>query len=200
MLRRFFPTSEESAAPDPLAATERLLAERDPRKQAELALKQLAEQLPGKVRGYLVVRNKTSTAHSYQVAAVYGFDEAMHTLTLSHGPWRNPGPRLVENLVKELFATNSKELRDQLIDLGLREAKASLVAPLYPDRSTEGAILLHHYDDIPFTREDLKLVSQWARILGHARYLTTELQRSRRSGSPPTRWPWGKRSSSPTAN
>jgi HD-GYP domain-containing protein (c-di-GMP phosphodiesterase class II) len=87
----------------------------------------------------------------------------------------------VQNLVAELFTPNRQELRQQLGDAGLRDAKSALVAPVASDEVAYGALLLTKFDDAPLAEDDLRLARRWANILGEVQGTQTELLRARQS-------------------
>lgn len=179
MLRRWLGGSEPAAAPaDPLPVVEKLLAARSAHELAQLGLKQAVLAVGGDTRGYVVLGNDQ---HGYHFAAVHGYDPLLLNLKASHGPWREPGPRLIANLIQELFTPNAKALRDQFGELGLREARSSLVAPLADQDTTHGALVLHRHDTVPLADEALKRAVQWGRLIGHALGLLLEAQLARRS-------------------
>lgn len=178
MLRRFFNSAEAVALPDSLTAVEALLTQRTPTEQGDLVLKHLQAHLEGEVRGYIVLG---TSPNSYRFLTTRGYSTSLLDLTPQHGPWREPGPRIVANLIQELFTPNDKEMRTLLGDLGLRDAKATLVAPLMAGVQPQGTLVLHRHSLEPFTEDDLKLVKRWGRILGETLNAREEITRTRKS-------------------
>jgi HD-GYP domain-containing protein (c-di-GMP phosphodiesterase class II) len=178
MLRRFFNSTETVAAPDPVATVETLLTQRSPSEQGELVLRHLQVTLEGDIRGYIV---SGTTLSGYRFLTTRGYSSSMLDLIPQHGPWRDPGPRIVQNLIQELFTPNEKEMRTLLSELGMREAKATLVVPLASGTGAQGALVLHRHSPEGFTEDDLKVTKRWGRILGEALSAHEELSRTRKS-------------------
>ncbi|HEX7021228.1 MAG TPA: HD domain-containing phosphohydrolase [Trueperaceae bacterium] len=177
MLRRFF-AGNETAGPDPVSAAERLASVKGQRERCEVALKYLRATLAGDVRGYVVLGNDDQ---GYRFAAAEGYPAGLLGLTPEHGPWREPGPRITHNLIKELFTPNSKELRHQFGELGLREANAALTVPVAGNCGALGALILCRHSSEPFHEDDLRRAAQWGHLLGEVLGLSQDLNRSRRS-------------------
>src|SRR5690606_24826923 len=127
VFRRLFNTGETTTAPEALGALERLLRLHVPTERAEEALKTLAATFPGDVRGYVVVG---SDEEGYRFDAQVGYGPGLVELKAANGPWRSPGPRLVPNIVAEMFTPNDATTRAQYAEVGLREASATMVAPV----------------------------------------------------------------------
>lgn len=165
MLRRFFSGNEAPTATttDNLNTVEKLFTLQDDRERCDQVLGQLIDSLPGDVRGYVVLGNVPG---SYHFAAVHGYSPELLDLQVEHGPWREPNPRIISNIIQELFTPNDKETRSHLGDLGLREANAALVAPLTFEGQHCGALILHRHSKEPFVDEDVKRAVQWGRVLG----------------------------------
>ena len=179
MLRRFF-SSSETLQPDPVTAAARLLELPGTRERCAHVLAHLASSLgagPGNVRGYVVLGTNIDT---YRFEAVQGYAPDLLTLTPAHGPWRDPGPRLVGNLVAELFTPNTKEMRTLLGGFGLRDAKATLIVPVTGDER-HGALILHRHGPEGFSETDLKEAAEWGRLLGGVESLHGDLTRTRQS-------------------
>jgi hypothetical protein len=176
MLRRFFANGQDSSLPGVTVITELLAAGSDG-ERGKLVLKYLGAELPGDVRGYLVLGRELGAFH---FVAVCGYGRELLELTPEHGPWRDPGPRLVGNLSQELFIPNGKELRSQLTDVGLHEARSTLVVPV-GGQEGGGALVLHQHGGELFGEEALKLSAQWGSVLGEVIGLQGALQRTRRS-------------------
>lgn len=122
----------------------------------EGALAQAAELVGGNLKGYAVVRPGED-----RVAAVFGYDHDLVGVQLA-GPWSAGRARVVSDGANELFATNPPEVRAKFDVLGMREAKASLVAPLRDRNRFLGAIVLDRYTPDVFTSVQLDAVSRWA--------------------------------------
>lgn len=122
----------------------------------ESALVTAAELVGGNLKGYAVIRPGED-----QIQAVLGYDHDLVGLQLG-GPWSAGRARVVTDGAAELFATNPPEVRARLDVLGMREAKASLVAPLRDRNRFLGAIVLDRYTPDGFTSAHLDLVSRWA--------------------------------------
>ncbi|AFZ68646.1 HD-GYP domain-containing protein [Deinococcus peraridilitoris DSM 19664] len=122
----------------------------------ESALAQAAELVGGNVKAYAVVRPGED-----RVAAVYQYDYELVGLSLA-GPWSAGRSRVVADGAAELFATNPPEVRAKLDVLGMREAKASLIAPLRDRNRFLGAVVLDRYSADTFTSVQLDAVSRWA--------------------------------------
>lgn len=178
MVRRWFGGSNAATPFNPLAGVEKLLAARSSQEVCELGLKQAVLAVGAETRGYVVLG---SDLHGYHFAAVQGYDSLLLNLKASHGPWREPGPRLISNLIQELFTPNTKELRDQLGELGLRHAASSLVVPLAEHDKVHGALVLHRHGSTPLSDDELKHASQWGRLIGHTLGPLAEAQLARRS-------------------
>ena len=178
MLRRLFAGGEAPVqTTDQLPLVEKLVKLPTFSERSQFILGHLASGLSGDVRGY-VVRLGGEAA---QFEAVHGYAPAMLELELVNGPWRDPRPRLINNLVAELFTPNSQATRAILGDLGLRDAKSSLIAPLDSRESVYGALLLHHHDERTFSEDDLTRVRRWGSVLGGVQAAHAESQLARRS-------------------
>jgi HD-GYP domain-containing protein (c-di-GMP phosphodiesterase class II) len=179
MFKRLFSGGAQVVEPpDPLPLVDKLLKTPGAADRSQLVLRHLVSSLNGTVRG-VVVRHTGGEAA--RVEAVEHLPSGLLGLTLEHGPWRDGRPRLVQNLVAELFTPNRQELRQQLGDAGLRDAKSALVAPVASDEVAYGALLLTKFDDAPFAEDDLRLARRWANILGEVQGTQTELLRARQS-------------------
>ncbi len=180
MLRRFFGGAEPpvAEAPDYLQLLEKLLNLKTFNERSHFVLRHLATTLPGDVRGFVV---RKQSGESVLFEAVEGYPAALLELQLEHGPWRNLRPRLIINLVAELFTPNRQDQRQQLGELGLREAKASLIAPVESDEVSYGALLLLRHSDEVFSEDELRLAKRWGNILGNVQGTRLELSRARRS-------------------
>lgn len=164
MLKRLFGSDSRSPS-DSLPAVTALLRSATPEEAGGIVLKRLAEELGGDVRGYLVHGDDEA---GYAFAAVHGYSLQMTELTVQQGPWRDPGPRAIPNLVQELFSPNDKETRAALGGLGLRKATASLVVPVSSEEATFGALIVHRHEGERFRDDDLRRVAQWGEVLGEA--------------------------------
>ena len=179
MLRRFFSGSEAVAdAPDHLLLVDKLFDQPGFRERSLFALRQAISALPGDVRGYVVRRKEGDRV---TVEALEGYGSQLLSLELENGPWRDLRPRLIPNLVAELFTPNSQELRATLGDLGLRDAKSSLIVPVEGAEHAYGAMLLDRHSAEPFTDDDVKLARRWGSVLGDAQALHLDLWRTRQS-------------------
>ncbi len=178
VVRRWFGGGNPATPVSPLAGVEKLLAARSSPEVCDLGLKQAVLAVGGETRGYVVLG---SDQHGYHFAAVHGYDPLLLNLKASHGPWREPGPRLIVNLIQELFTPNTKELRDQFGELGLRQAASSLVVPLVEHGTVHGALVLHRHGSAPLSDDELKRAGDWGRLIGHTLGPLTEAQLAYRS-------------------
>lgn len=179
MLRRFFSGGDsDPAAPDALVLLEKLHKFSSFNERSLYVLRQLTSAFPGDVRGY-VVRHEEGTSVSFE--AVEGYPGELLDLKLENGPWRDMRPRRIANLIAELFTPNSQTTRAALGDVGLRNAKASMIIPLNGREGSYGALLLHRHEDPDFTDEELKLARRWGAILGEVQSTEAELKRTRLS-------------------
>ncbi len=178
MFRRLFSSSDTDTGPDVLAAVERLLHVSRPDERSSEALRILVKTLPGDVRGYVV---RGTDRGRYAFEAVQGYSQSMLGLTPEHGPWREPGPRVVPNLVAELFQPNASELRAAFGELGLRNAVSTVVVPVAGRFHRHGSMVLHRHAGSAFDEEELKDVSHWGAILGEAHSQALELRRTKLS-------------------
>ena len=178
MFRRLFNTSESSTAPDTLAALERLLRLQHPTERGEEALNSLAATFAGDVRGYIVVGDD---AGGYRFDAEYGYGAGLLDAKAANGPWRSPGPRLVPNVVAEMFTPNDATIRAQYAELGLREATSTMVTPIEGRFARYGVLVIHRHGLPNFNEDDLKLLIRWAAVLGEAQSQALELRRAKLS-------------------
>ena len=178
MLRRFRAPAETPAPPDSLATTERLLRAKTDAERCGVVLKHLAKELPGEVRGYVVLGSEMG---EYRFEAVQGYGMDMLVLTPQHGPWRDPRARIIRDLPGKLFSPNDKETRSELTALGLRDTCSSLSVPLQSDRVVHGTLMLHRHSPEPFSDDELKRVEGWGNVLGSALGLSGGLARTRQS-------------------
>jgi HD-GYP domain-containing protein (c-di-GMP phosphodiesterase class II) len=178
VFRRLFSSSEGGAGPDLLGAIERLLSLPRADERSAESLRGLVRTLPGDVRGYVVRGNERG---AYAFEAVHGYSPSMLTLTPDHGPWREPGPRLIGNLVSELFTPNTAEMRSAFGELGLRNATSSLVVPVAGRFVRHGSLVLHRHAGAAFDDDELRLTARWGSILGEAQSQAFELRRTKLS-------------------
>src|SRR5690554_1047921 len=160
-------------APDILAAMERLVRYQRPEERSAEVLRNLRSQLPHDVRGYVVSGDEES---GFRFDAQVGYNDALLSLAPANGPWRSPGPRLVPNLVAELFTSNDPNVRTDLGNLGMREATSALVVPVVGRFEEYGALILQRHGGPPFNEDDLKLAGRWANVLGETQSLAYELR------------------------
>ena len=179
MLRRFFsgPETTSSSAPDNLVAVEKLLSLESARERGEYVLKHLADSLDGDIQG-MVVR---VTGDTTNFEAVHGYPASLSELHPEHGPWRDSRPRIITNLIAELFTPNPKEMREQLGDTGLREVRSCISVPLRNTEQSYGAMLITRHSSEAFTEQELKYVTRWGNILGSILSTQAELLRTRQS-------------------
>lgn len=176
MFRRRSTTQE--GAPDLLASMERLVRyQRSSERSAEV-LRSLVNQLGGDVRGYVVAGSQEA---GFTFDAQVGYNDALLSLKPANGPWRSPGPRLVPNLVAELFTANDPGARTDLGNLGMREATSALVAPVGGRYEEYGALVLQRHGSPNLDDNDLKLATRWANVLGETQSLAYELRLARLS-------------------
>jgi len=178
VFRRLFNTAESSAAPDTLTAIERLLRLQHPTERGEEALSTLAATFAGDVRGYIVVGDD---ADGYRFDAEYGYGPGLLDAKAANGPWRSPGPRIVPNVVAEMFTPNDTTIRGQYAELGLREATTTMVAPIEGRFARYGVLVVHRHGTPNFSEEDLKVLVRWAAVLGEAQSQALELRRAKLS-------------------
>jgi len=178
VFRRLFSSSETDAGPDVLAAVERLLRHTRADDRSAETLRVLVKTFPGDVRGYVV---RGTDLGKYAFEAVQGYSQSMLALTPEHGPWREPGPRVVGNLVAELFQPNKAELRAALGELGLRNAISTAVVPVEGRFYRHGSLVLHRHSGSVFDEGELKEVAHFGAILGEAQSQAVELRRTKLS-------------------
>lgn len=177
MFRRLF-ASAETQAPDALVAVERLLRAQQPADRSAEVLRAVTSSLQGDVRGYVVTGTEPGR---FAFEAVQGYSPSMLAIAPVNGPWREPGPRVIANLVAELFTPNDAANRTALGDLGLRTATTSLVTPVAGRFLRHGAMILHRHEGNAFAEEELRLATRWASILGEAQSQAMELRRAKLS-------------------
>jgi HD-GYP domain-containing protein (c-di-GMP phosphodiesterase class II) len=175
VLRRFFSGPEEGL-PDNLTASERLFQIDGARERSEHVLKHLSNLIEGDARGFVVTGSGLS---DYAFEAVRGYGAGLLALNAHHGPWRDPGPRIIQSLVQEMFTPNEPGLRNALGDLGLRQAKSALVVPLSGPYHNHGAMVILKHAGSPFSEDELKLVTRWGGLLGVAHSQSFELRRTK---------------------
>jgi HD-GYP domain-containing protein (c-di-GMP phosphodiesterase class II) len=157
---------------------ERLLRLQNPPERAEEALRTLAATFQGDVRGYVVIGNDDD---GYRFDAEVGYGPGLLDLKAANGPWRTPGPRLVPNIVAEMFTPNDTGIRAQYAESGLREATSTMIAPVEGRFARYGSIVLNRHGPPPFSDEDLKVLVRWAAVLGESQSQAIELRRAKLS-------------------
>lgn len=172
LFRRLF-TPPDLAGPDTLASFERLLRYQSSSERSAEVLRTLRASLPNDVRGFVVAGGADE---GYSFDAQIGYGDGLLQVTPANGPWRVPGPRLVPNLIAELFTSNEPGPRAELAGLGLREANSALVAPVVGRFEKYGALVLLRHGQAAFSEEELKLATRWASVLGEAQSQATELR------------------------
>ena len=120
------------------------------------ALAQAAELVGGDVKGFAALGSGEA-----EVVAVLGYGDEGVGLRLC-GPWSAGPARLSGGGAGELFASNPPEVRARLDLLGMREASASLLAPLRAGDGCVGALVLDRYGGAAFAPAHLGAVSAWA--------------------------------------
>jgi HD-GYP domain-containing protein (c-di-GMP phosphodiesterase class II) len=180
MLRRFFSAAETASesSPDVLPSVDKLLKLATFSERSSYVLQLLCSTLAGDVRGYVVRGNAPD---NYQFEAVQGYPPELLEHIPTNGPWRDPRPRIISNIIAELFTPNSAATRTFLGDIGIREAKSSLMVPLAVQEAIYGTLILHQHDGEPFDEDDLKLAKRWGAILGSVQLTQQELSQTRRS-------------------
>lgn len=178
VFRRLFNSGETTTAPETLGAMERLLRLQHPTERAEEALKTLTATFAGDVRGYVVVGDDQQ---GYSFGAEVGYGHGLLDIKAANGPWRSPGPRLVPNIVAEMFTPNDTAIRAQYSETGLREATSTMVAPVEGRFARYGSIVLHRHGAPNFVDEELKVLVRWAAVLGEAQSQAMELRRAKLS-------------------
>jgi len=173
VFRRIFANDTTTRAPEAIATCEGLLRARNAKERSTEALRALVGYLAGDVRGYVVAE---SAEQGYAFEAQLGYDDALLRLPAVNGPWRSVGPRLVPNLVAELFTSNEAGVRSDYGNLGLREATSALVVPVAGRYERHGALVLHRHGQPAFTDDDVKLATRWGAVLGEAHDRATELR------------------------
>ncbi len=176
MFRRLFSSAESVAGPDTLGAVERLLRLQRASERSGEVLRVLTETLPGDVRGYVVSGVEPG---QFSFEATHGYSPSLLGLTPVNGPWREPGPRLVGNLVAELFTPNDAAARTAYGELGLRAATSTLVVPCVGRFRRHGALVLHRHEGAAFSDEELRVALRWASVLGEAQGQAYELRRAK---------------------
>ncbi len=172
LFRRLF-NSPDAASPDALASFERLLRYQGSSERSAEVLRTISAKLQGDVRGIVVAGNADD---GYRFDAQIGYGDGLLGVTPANGPWRVPGPRLVPNLIAELFTSNDPGPRAALAGLGLREATSSLVVPVAGRFEKYGAMVLLRHGPPAFGEEELKRASRWGSVLGEAQSQATELR------------------------
>jgi len=152
---------------------ERLVRYQRPADRSAEVLRNLAAQLPHDTRGYVVSGDDES---GFRFEAQVGYHDALLELRPANGPWRSPGPRLVPNLVAELFTSNEPGVRTDLSNLGMREATSALVAPVAGRFEAYGALVLQRHGGPGFSEEDLRVAQRWANVLGEVQSHSVELR------------------------
>ncbi len=137
-------------------------------------LKHLSGLIEGEVRGFTITGNDLG---DFAFETVQGYGPGLLEVSAHHGPWREPGPRIISNLVQELFTPNEPGMRNALGDLGLRQAKSSLVVPVEGSFHRHGAMVLLKHAGTPFNDGELKLAIRWGSLLGEAQSQAYELRR-----------------------
>ncbi len=178
MFRKLFAGADASRAPDVLGATERLLRVPGSEERSAEVLRVLSDAFPGDVRGYVV---RGTRPDHYVFEAVLGYSPSLLAIVPANGPWREPGPRVIANLVAELFTANDTTIRTALGELGLRDATSSLVVPVTGRFVQHGALVMSRHGGAAFTEEDARLAARWGRLLGEAQGQAYELRRAKLS-------------------
>lgn len=172
LFRRLFNPSD-ATSPDALASFERLLRYQGGYDRSAEVLRTLRGTLQGDVRGFVVAGSADA---GFRFDAQVGYGDGLLEVTPANGPWRVPGPRLVPNLIAELFTSNEPGPRAELAGLGLREATSALVTPVGGRYEKYGALVLLRHGAPALGEEELKTASRWANVLGEAQSQATELR------------------------
>jgi HD-GYP domain-containing protein (c-di-GMP phosphodiesterase class II) len=178
VLRRLLSRPETAPEGDRLDAALRVMRAARPQERSKAALEAATSALSGDVRGYVV---RGDDASGYAFDAQVGYDDTLLDVEPGHGPWRTPGPRLVSNLVAEMFTPNDAPKRAQYTELGLRDATATLVVPVSGNFVAYGSMVLHRHGSPGFTDDDLKQAARWGALLGEAQSQAHEMTRAKHS-------------------
>jgi HD-GYP domain-containing protein (c-di-GMP phosphodiesterase class II) len=179
VFRRLFANPESASdRPDTLEAVERLLRLHRSSDRAAEVLRVLCTSLAGEVRGYVVRGTEPGT---YVFDATQGYSPSLLALTPVHGPWRESGPRVVPNLISELFTPNDGALRGAFGELGMRNATSGLVVPVAGRFLRYGTLILQRHGDPAFSDEEMRLAARWGAVLGEAQSQAFELRRAKLS-------------------
>lgn len=173
MFRRLFTNGVGAEAPDALAVSAGLVRAKTAKARSEEVLRALTLGLPGDVRGYVVAGDG---ATGFRFEAQVGYKDSLLDLEPANGPWRSPGPRLVPNIVAELFTSNDDLRRADFGDLGMRTATSALVVPVVGRFEQYGALVLQRHGPPALGTADVKQAERWAAVLGEAHGQAAELR------------------------
>lgn len=120
------------------------------------ALDLVGGEAGGSLKAYAVLRLGQD-----RVMASVGYGPELVGLTLN-GPWSAGRARVTGDGAGEIFATNAPEVKAALDMLGMREVRASLVAPLRDRLRLQGALVLDRYGEGGYSPTQLEAVSKWA--------------------------------------
>lgn len=173
MFKRIFSSGAGAAHVGALTISEGLARARTAKELGREVISALLESIPGDSRGLLITGDEEA---GYSFTAQVGYADTLLQAAAVNGPWRSPGPRLVANLVAELFTSNEPEVRTDYGALGLREASSALVVPVAGRYERYGALMILRHGAPPLTEEDVKLAGRWGAVLGEALGKESELR------------------------
>lgn len=156
MLKRLFGSG--AGQPDELTGAAALAACRSAQGRYQELLRLLCDQLGGDTRGY-IMRERSDAG--FEVAAVHGYEASLAELGPQYGPWQNNKPGL-SGPPKGSLKANSDSIVEQLGQLGLLDASATLTLPL--EGGSSAATLVLHRHGGSFSRADLEAAWRWGAL------------------------------------
>lgn len=178
MFKRIFSSGPGTTAPDALGFCEGLAQARSAPERSLEVLKALLGGMHGDVRGYVVA---TDAEGGHRFEAQVGYSDTLLELAAVNGPWRSPGPRVVPNLVAELFTSNEPGTRSDYGALGMRDATSAAVVPVVGRYERFGALVLQKHGGPALNEDDVRLAARWAGVLATAQGQATELRTAKLS-------------------
>lgn len=117
--------------------------------------------IPQASRGYVLLQEGGDIP---RFGPLVGYSNELKGDEAGFGPWRDPGPRVINNIVAELFQAATEQRKAVYTQMGMRGITSCVIAPLRSRQGDFGSIVLDCYGKEPLRDADAQLLAQWARL------------------------------------
>jgi len=141
------------------------------------AVERVIPLVPLASRGYVILLQ----GNAPRFGPLIGYGTELKGVEAGFGPWRDPGPRVITNIVAELFQAASEQRKALYAQLGMRGITSCVIAPLRSRQGDLGSIVLDSYAKEPLRDTDAQILGQWARLAADT-LLALKVRRYMREG------------------